>query len=36
MHLLKKYDYDTEKDIPAFLKQKEIFNQLIDEILELS
>ena len=27
--LIKKYDYDTEKDIPLFLKQKTIFNELI-------
>ena len=27
----KKYDYDTEKNIPISLKQKKIFNELTDE-----
>ena len=39
MHLLKKYDCDTEKDSLKLLKQQKIFNELInercDEILEL-
>ena len=29
--LIKKYDYDSQKDIPLFLKQKTIFNELITE-----
>ena len=29
--LIKKYDYDTEKDSPTLLKQKEIFNKVIDK-----
>ena len=40
MCLLKKHEYYTEKDSPEFLKQKKIFNKLInkmlDEILELN
>ena len=29
--LVKRYDYDTDKDNLAFLKQKDIFNKLIDK-----
>ena len=29
--LIKKYDYDIKKDSTSFLKQKEIFNKLINE-----
>ena len=29
--VFKRFGYDTEKDSPSFLKQKEIFNKLTDE-----